>query len=275
MTALQCAIGGWLVVAATGCMLLPRSRDASLEPRSQAHEDPTADTASHDGDDLSGEPLVLESRLQVRRMRNGQTLTLELEDGDIVMDGDRLQAYIRTAQAAHAYLAFCSQSASDPRHPGIRIFPEIGAIRIPARTTTIVPHKAAEVVLDTSPGPEALYLIVSRVELSRDSELPSAIAAARSGNETSDCRSPKPDNASPQRELRGKLPVRIGNRASASPGPRPRPATAPPEEPEPRVEIQRGERGANIIWNQGMLGSQASPDSLVVLRYGLRHIAAP
>jgi hypothetical protein len=280
----QASCGAWLVAAATGCMLLPRSYDARPQPGpnpADVEGAPAGTAASappgHDSEVLSGEPFVLESRLQARRIRDGKKLTLELGDGDIVMDGDRLQAFVRTSQKAYLYVAFCSQSATDARFHGLRVFPDDGAIHVSAHTTTVVPDRAAEIVLDNRPGPEALYLVLSRVELPRNAtELAQAIAGARHGNKDADCRAPQP-RTDPRSRPRAKL----GRRANAAPRtppltmllPRAGAAKTPPEEADPVVVIQRG---GDIVWNPGIgVGLQPDPDGVVVLRYGLTHVAAP
>jgi hypothetical protein len=35
-------------------------------------------------------------------------------------------------------------------------------------------------------------------------------------------------------------------------------------------------RGGDVVWNSGLeMGVEADPDGIVILRYGLTHIAAP
>ena len=44
-------------------------------------------------------------------------------------------------------------------------------------------------------------------------------------------------------------------------------------ERDPVVEIQRG---GDIVWNNGLsMGVEADPTGIVILRYGLTHVAAP
>lgn len=206
---------------------------------------------------------------------------LELSNGASVIDGDRLQASIRTSQDAYLYLAFCSQHAKDSRYPGLKVFPEEGALRVRAYETTIAPDRAADIVLDDKPGQETLYLILSRVELSSsDSELAQVIASARQGSQSADCGSPfraavagsrnesKANRAwSGNSQSRGRPQVSPSTRSGTSKG-----TDARPEE-DPVVEIQRG---GDIVWNNGTpMGVEADPDGIVILRYDLTHVAAP
>jgi hypothetical protein len=225
--------------------------------------------------------FVLESTLRARRMLGGRpSMFLELSNSATVIDGDRLQVLVRTSRNAYLYLAFCSQSAKDPRYSGLKVFPEEGAIRVKAYETTIAPDRAAEIVLDRQPGQEALYLILSQSELpSSDSGLAQVIAAARRGSQSADCGSPlraavagSRKESKPNRVWSGKLGSR-GRQPSPSPASGTPRRTDPSSEQDPVVEIQRG---GDIVWNSGMaMGVEADPDGIVILRYGLRHVAAP
>jgi hypothetical protein len=219
--------------------------------------------------------FVLESTLRVRRLHRGQRdLLLELGNGATVIDRDRLKIATRTSSDAYLYVAFCSQHASDPRLAGLKVFPDHGAIRVRANETTIAPDRAAEIVLDDQPGKETLYLIFSRVELSRaDSELADAIAAARRGSQSVDCGQPFARPPSPAHDSR---PVRVW---SGKPGKGPAPGKAPGQptaaapEDDPVIEIQRG---GDIVWNDGApVGVDADSDGIVILRFALNHAAAP
>lgn len=221
--------------------------------------------------------FVLESALRARRLHRGQPdLLLELGNGATVIHKDRLQIATRTSSDAYLYLAFCSQHASDPRFGGLKVFPDHGAIRVRAYETTIAPDRAAEIVLDDQPGQETLYLIFSRVELSRaDSELAEAIAAARRGS--ADCG--QPFHAAPLGPARAPGPARVWSGKPGAAGRRPAPDTtrgkprAPAPEDDPVVEIQRG---GDIVWNDGApVGVDADPDGIVILRFALNHVAAP
>ena len=107
------------------------------------------------------------------------------------MDGDRLQLSVQTSKDGYLYLAFCSQHAKDPRYQGLSVFPRQGGIPMVANQPTLAPDKNAEIVLDSNPGQETLYLILSRNELSHaDNSLADVLATAREGRATSDCGTP-------------------------------------------------------------------------------------
>jgi hypothetical protein len=225
--------------------------------------------------------FVLESTLRARRIHHGRpTMSLELSNGATVVDGDRLQVSVRTSQDAYLYLAFCSQNATDPRHPGLKVFPGGGAIRVKAYETTIAPDRAAEIVLDEKPGQEALYLILSRVELSSsDSGLAQVLTAARQGNQSADCGTSfratvagsRKENE-PNAVWSGKLRSRESRHLATDTASRTPKRTKVSAEQDPVVEIQRG---GDIVWNNGMpMGLEADPDGIVILRYGLTHVAA-
>ncbi|HET7499649.1 MAG TPA: hypothetical protein VFK02_01555 [Kofleriaceae bacterium] len=209
--------------------------------------------------------FVLEASLRARRMvKDRQPLLFEVGNGATVLDGDGLQLYVRTSKDAYVYLAFCSRHAADPRVPGLKVFPDTGALLAHGYETAILPDRAAEIVLDDTPGPEALYVVLSQSELSTaDTELAQLIVSARRGHERSDCTQPLAvhKDGRPSQQAPRKVPA---------PGPR----QAPPKrhEAEPVVEIQRG---GDIVWKHGTLGVEADPDGIVVLRYGLNHLEAP
>lgn len=220
----------------------------------------------HAGQDDRREPIehrfVLESTLRARRLQHGQAdMHIELDNDATVIDGDRLQVSIRTSQDAYLYIAFCSQHASDPRYPGLTVFPDKGALRVKAYETTVAPDRAAEIAIDDQPGQEALYLILSRVELSRaESGLAQVIAAARQGNESTDC---TPLRGAPRRSPRA-------SSGSQSGGPRPSNVRV---EADPVIEIQRG---GDIVWSNGAPPAiDGDPRGAVVLRFGLHHVSAP
>jgi hypothetical protein len=253
------------------------------EARQAAERDPGA----RDGGSLG---FVLESALRARRIVDGRpTMVLELGNGATVIDGDRLQIHVRTSQDAHVYLAFCSQNAGNSKYPGLKVFPEAGAIYARAHETTVVPHRQAEVVLDDKPGQETMYLILSRVEISSsDSSLAQVIAAARQGSQSADCGTPfqaavagARAESKPTGVWSGKLRSVESGRAAPEVGSgvrKPRRGgkekgsqEKASEEVEPVVEIQRG---GDIVWNNGVsMGVAPDPDGIVVLRYRLTHVA--
>ena len=278
-----CMRFAWCVFLAGACVVpLPPVRDT---PRNG--ENPRVLVTERSGaprsleKDLEGtHGFVLESTLRARRIRSGQPpMFLELGNGDMVVDGDRLQVVLRTSQEAYLYLAFCSQKAKDPQFPGLQVFPKRGAIYARAYETKVVPDRVAEIVLDDQPGRETLYLILSRTELSNsDSGLAQVLAAARHGSQSADC-GPAFQTAvvgsgqqhKPKEARSGNL---SGHRSSASSptATASRTLTARDVEPVPVVEIQRG---GDIVWNDGVsMGLEADPDGVVVLRYGLIHVTA-
>jgi hypothetical protein len=228
----------------------------------------------------SDAPFVLETRLRARRTQHGQPITLdEIRSGDIVLDGDRLQLSVRTSRDGYLYLAFCSQQAQDPRYRGLSVFPDQGGLRMVANQLTLAPArdgKMGEIVLDNQPGQEALYVIVSRNELSHaDAGLADVLAAARRGRETTDCGAPfqaavagprKGDTGrrgwnGGQRETRAALPVPYSG-AGYAPS---------PDLGKPVVQIQRG---GYVEFGGVQSGIEADLDGIVVLRYELKHISA-
>jgi hypothetical protein len=267
----------WLTILLGGCTTLWSWRHASPEEsRPATHVEPT--TQDVPSGHLGGEALgfVLESGLRARRLHKGKPdMVIQLGSGATVIDGDRLQLWTRTSRDAYLYLAFCSGHANDSRYPGLKVFPDDGALRVRAYETTIAPDRAAEIVLDDQPGQESLYLIFSRIELSRaDSALAQVIAAARQGNQSSDCGTPfraaitgSHGQTKPPKAWSGKP------RAASPPG-RSRKAKPmdPQTEDDPVIEIQRG---GDIIWNNSIPpGVEADPNGIVVLRFNLNHVAA-
>lgn len=237
-------------------------------------------------DAVPGEPFILEATLHVRRLENGISVSRgEVRDGGTVMSGDRIQIFVRTTRDAHLYLAYCSQQAADPRYPGLMVFPPQGSIPVKANDVAIAPDRAAEIVLDNNLGPESLYLILSRIDLPvADPRVADAIAAARRGTATGDCGDPLhlADRGAPKVAKKVKKPNRAvapvsGFNSSSGTG-----AAARPPSAALVVSTETGEpildptRGGEVVWMNGSFGgaNPASP-GLVVLRYGLQHIATP
>lgn len=225
----------------------------------------------------SDAPFVLETRLRARRTQHGQPITLdEMRSGDIVQDGDRLQLSVRTSKDGYLYLAFCSQEATEPRYRGLSVFPDQGGIRLIANQPTLAPASNGEIVLDNQPGQEALYLILSRNELSRaDAGLADVLAAARRGRETADCGAPFQGAVAGSRNgntgRRGWNGGRHEARA-ALPAPHSGAGYAPnPNLGKPVVQIQRG---GYVEFGGVQSGVEVDPDGIVVLRYELKHFSA-
>jgi len=227
----------------------------------------------------SDAPFVLEIRLRAHRTQHGQLITLdEIRSGDIVLDDDRLQVSVRTSKDAYLYLAFCSQHPRDPRYRGLSVFPDQGGIRVVANRPTLAPArdgKIGEIVLDDQPGQEALYVILSRNELSRaDAGLADVLAAARRGRETTDCGAPF------QAAVAGSLKGNTGHRGwnggqrkarAAQPVSHSEAEYAPNPDPgKPVVQIQRG---AYVEFGGVQSGVEADANGIVILRYELKHIS--
>jgi hypothetical protein len=123
--------------------------------------------------------LAFEHAVEVRRSNSG--VALELRDGDTVMTGDRIRVSVRTSADAYLYLAFCAG-----QH--LQMYPSQHGLRTRAGDLVLVPDGGGELVLDSQPGSEVLYLIVSRSELSRaDPDLAALIAAIGDDIKTVDC----------------------------------------------------------------------------------------
>ena len=224
----------------------------------------------------SDAPFVLEARLRARRIQHGQSITLdEIRSGDIVLDGDRLQLSVRTSRSGYLYLAFCSQQAKDPRYRGLSVFPDQGGIRMVANQTTLAPARDGEIVLDNQPGQEALYLIMSRSELSRaDVGLANALAAARRGLETTDCGPFQSAVTGLRKGTSGRRGWNGGQREPTAAPPAPRSGAGylqNPDRGKPVVQIQRG---AYVEFGGVQADVEADPDGIVIQRYDLKHISA-
>lgn len=242
--------------------------------------------------------LGFDHSLQVYRSKNG--VPRELHDGDIVMTGDRIRASVLTSESAHLYLAFCS-------HQKLAIYPPQGGIRLKAGELLLVPEGGGALVLDGDPGPEVLYLILSRTEIAvADPHLAEAIAATRPGDRPVDCgpsldsklvkplthvgsaKALTPAPTSSAKVLRG-TEVRKRSISSAahnghvppsseganapSPGSLSTPSADPP--PDPDFERNPG----SIVWYSvdGVAGLgtvvAADADGIAVVRYELTHVA--
>lgn len=280
---LICAVGSLSMAAACGGGSL--ASDTTVHAYTSA-DDPARDTrgmvieptpstscASPAAAMPSGDvaPFVLEARLRARRTHHRQSITLdEIHSGDTLMNGDRLKLSVRTARDGYLYLAFCSPRAKDPRYRGLSVFPESGGIPMVANQLTLAPP-GGEIVLDKQPGQEALYLIVSRDELSRsDARLADSLAAARHGRETTDCGAPF--QAAVARPRSGNTRNRAwngGQQEAGVDGPDSSFAGVP-DLGKPVVEIQRG---AYVECGAVQSGVASDPDGVVVLRYDLKHVS--
>jgi hypothetical protein len=267
--------GMWLGIVVMGCAASSQTREVAPATPLEIEVDAASCAASPGGcGSAPGDgPFVLETKLRALRVRGDRATTLMLGNGATVVDGDRLKVFLRASQDGYLYLAFCSRNARDARYDGLKVFPEDGAIRVRANQTTIAPDPMADIVLDDKPGPESLYLILSRNELSQaDAELAQVIADARQGNESGDCgeqfhravTGPRKKSISSQGG--GERPATPARRQARPKLPK---AASKGVEEDPVIEIQRG---GDVVWNDGVA---ADPDGIVVLRYRLTHVAAP
>lgn len=105
----------------------------------------------------------------------------ELHDGDTVMSGDAIRASVTTSTDAYLYLAFCA----DQR---VQMYPSQRGVRTRAGARVLVPEGDGELVLDSHPGSEVLYLIVSQDELSvADPDLAALLAVDGAGTKPIAC----------------------------------------------------------------------------------------
>jgi len=269
------------ISAMAGCTGTPQARCATP----QAAGGPTSLVGSDErGIQLERDRLGFDHALQVRRSRTA--VSHELHDGDTVMTGDRIRASIRTSEDAYLYLAFCA-------HQELAMYPSQGGIRTRAGEVMSAPQASAELVLDGDPGPEVLYVILSRTEISvADPRLAAALAAQRPSNTPVDCgtgfeaklakppRNPSAGRAPAPRStniLRGsafrKKPI-SSTRA-------PDGHTPPPDPgferfpPDPDFERNPG----NIVWYRvdGATGPvdvvAADEDGIAVVRHAFTHVA--
>jgi hypothetical protein len=169
-------------------VLLPRDR-GEVPVRTSALDVPTERPARSGspapraevtrGIDVGSGRLGFDHVLRVRR--SVTAAPRELRDGDTVMTGDRIRASVATSADAYAYLVFCGGQQ-------LQTYPSPRGVRVKAGDVVLVPEGGGELVLDSQPGSEVLYLILSRNELSlADPSLASLIAATGDGSRTVDC----------------------------------------------------------------------------------------
>jgi hypothetical protein len=275
-----------LAMSAAGCTGAPQLRTAPP----QAADSPSSLESS---DDTRGiyvdvaQRLGFEHTLKVRRSENGAPH--DLQDGDTAMTGDRIHLSILTSSDAYLYLAFCA-------HRALAIYPQHG-IRTRAGDLMSAPDR--DLVLDDIPGPEVIYVILSRRELSiADPKLAAAIAAQRPSGMTTDCGpsfeatlvgNPAPSTGKPTpsttQVLRGerlrKKPrnaMRPDLRASGGnhpPNPKAAPLLIANPPPDPDFERNPG----IIVWygHDGATGPSevvaADDDGIAVVRHAFVHVS--
>jgi hypothetical protein len=97
------------------------------------------------------------------------------------MTGDRIRASVVTSADAYVYLASCAGQQ-------LQMPPSQRGVRTKAGDPVLVPEGGGELVLDSDPGSEVLYLILSRNELSlADPALAALIVATGDGAQAVDC----------------------------------------------------------------------------------------
>jgi hypothetical protein len=154
--------------------------------------------------------LAFDHALQVRR--SATAVPHELRDGDTVMTGDRIRASVVTSADAYVYLVFCGGQQ-------LQTYPSQRGVRTKAGDLVPVPEGGGELVLDSQPGSEVLYLILSRNELSlADPYLASLIAATGDDSRTVDCGSSLDTRLMKPTEVAPPSNVLRGERVSSSPG---------------------------------------------------------
>jgi hypothetical protein len=123
--------------------------------------------------------LGVDHAVQVRA--SGTAAFRELRDGDTVTTGDAIRASITTSTDAYLYLAFCA----DQR---VQVYPSQRGVRTRAGERVFVPEGGGELDLDSHPGSEVLYLIVSQDELSvADPGLAALLVASGDGTRPVAC----------------------------------------------------------------------------------------
>lgn len=159
-----------------GCVGTPEPHTATSPAAGGSNSREGADER---GLHLERDRLGFNHSLLVRRSKNG--VPHELQDGATVTTGDRIRVSIQTSEDAYLYLAFCA-------HKELAVYPSPSGIRTRAGELMAVPPVGAELVFDGDPGPEVLYVILSRTEISiADPKLAQALAAQRPKNIPVDC----------------------------------------------------------------------------------------
>jgi len=243
-------------VACTGT---PQTRSASS--REAGASGSAAFTDDTRGFEYEPGRLGFDHSLQLRHSQNDAPH--ELHDGETVMSGDRLRAAVRTSEDAHVYLAFCS-------HHELAVIPSQSGTLARAGEPTAVPPGHGDVVLDNEPGPEVLYVIVSRNEIAMaDPRLASALTATRPGDAPTDCgasmdaKLAKPTKESKPHAASGKETTTLrGTLVRKQPRPPVRSVENPPSpiSTSPPAYREGGSVGAPLIASSGPAYTLPDPD---------------
>jgi hypothetical protein len=216
-------------------------------------------------------PMELKAALRI----NG-TLRSARRDGDLVRSGDSIQLSIQTGEAGHVLLAYCSSDRQ------LAWFPLRGSLRTRPDEVLIAPDPNASIILDDNLGREALYVIVSRSELSlADPELSKAIERTRGGAPAADCghmlgdervgSSTKRTRPTPAKTSQTVAPR---NHAMGAAGQIAAGIAAETAADVPPASVGLV-RGASILWDDvEQVSASGDPSGIAILRFGFRHVAA-
>jgi hypothetical protein len=218
--------------------------------------------------------LRFDHKLQVSPSAGG--IPDALRDGETLTSGDRIDVFVQPSDDSYLYLAFCT------RHE-FRVRPSTGGILARAGVVTQAPR----LIADDDPGPEVLYVILSREQISStDPKLSAALGTSSPGHTPPDCgmpaqpvpsasagQLPTPAPASPTVAASGPPPsprIAVGSPASrpGAPGPKPSPrrprAPRSPNPPPVPVTI-RGAGHPQVVVDE-------DDDDIVVVRHTFVHI---
>lgn len=247
------AIFAVLVALATsamaGCMGTPQAVTATPQAASGSSSRGGADEPRGIG--LERDRLGFEHSLLVRRSKDG--VPHELQDGATVTTGDRIRVSIQTSEDAYLYLAFCA-------HKALAVYPSPSGIRTRARDLMAVPPAGAELVFDGDPGPEVLYVILSRTAISiADPKLTEALAAQRPSNMPVDCGTSldaelaKPSSNAAPAKARAPSSMSVGREAMVA-----KPPLPPPHRPHGPVP-SRAESTPSASSGSSVTGRNSAP----------------
>jgi hypothetical protein len=250
----------------------PGSAHVEAGPAPRPDPEPGGGIERERGAEVQYGPNDLRVALRINGVARGG-----FRDGELVRSGDHLQLTIQTREASHVYLAYCTRDRE------LAWFPPRGSVVTRPDEAVIAPAPNAAIVLDDNLGPEVLYVVVSRSELSlADPELGKAVERARGGGSAADCGEALGDR---RRESRSK-----GARQRPRAAPQARPAAprdrakavevsaatayAPDEEPERAPRPVGLVRGGALRWDD-LEQATATVDAsgIAILRYGFEHVA--
>ncbi len=172
MTSRSCVLVGCAILTATACAVTVRPVQPpahSATPLEGGGDSPPAAGFHERGMGVESAPLTTQIELRVRGSKDGS-----LSDGDMVVNGDRIQILAQTTEDAHLYLVYCTGNRE------LTVFPTYGSIPTLAGAITVAPGKEASLILDDHLGSEVLYVIISRTDLaSADPRLAAALRSSQ------------------------------------------------------------------------------------------------